>query len=351
MFVIRPSRSSDLDALYKLACKAGAGLTTLPADRELLAEKLQQSLKTFSYPPKRPSGESFLFVLEDMRSGEARGTSACYTKVGGFQPFWTYEVKSQKLQSQQLGVENQIQYLQVKREHDGPSEIGTLFLDPDLRGSWCGRLLSLIRFVFMAQFRNCFENEVLAELRGRIDINGRSPFWDSVGAHFFGCEFAKADALTCVNKQFIDELFPKHPLYVPLLPRGAQVVIGMVHDDSRPAMRLLESEGFKVIPEVDIFEGGPIVKAKTDDIRCIRDSRVRNLLSLLSPIEEQSLEAAQAPLNIVACGAEPSQFRAIVTSLVEDDEGLRLPLWACEALSVRPGDLLRFVSLRQEAKR
>ena len=25
---------------------------------------------------------------------------------------------------------------------------------------------------------------------------------------------------------FIDELFPKHPLYVPLLPRGAQVVIG-----------------------------------------------------------------------------------------------------------------------------
>ena len=66
---------------------------------------------------------------------------------------------------------------------------------------------------------------------------------------------------------------PSHPIYVELLQKEAQMVIGMVHDDSRPAMRLLEKEGFVQIPEVDIFEAGPIVQAETNNIRTVRESQ------------------------------------------------------------------------------
>jgi arginine N-succinyltransferase len=36
MLLIRPLQESDLDDLYVMAQNAGKGLTTLPADRELL---------------------------------------------------------------------------------------------------------------------------------------------------------------------------------------------------------------------------------------------------------------------------------------------------------------------------
>ena len=44
MLVIRPLQSDDLEDLYAMAQKAGKGLTTLPADTELLQRKIKVSL-------------------------------------------------------------------------------------------------------------------------------------------------------------------------------------------------------------------------------------------------------------------------------------------------------------------
>src|SRR6185295_1467127 len=78
--------------------------------------------------------------------------------------------------------------------------------------------------------------------------------------------------LSFINKKFIADLMPKHPLYVPLLPPDAQAVIGQVHPDTRPALKLLESEGFTFSGMVDIFEGGPVVMTAIDTIRTVRES-------------------------------------------------------------------------------
>ena len=48
MLVIRPLQENDLDALYAMAQGAGKGLTTLPADRALLARKIQHAQETFN---------------------------------------------------------------------------------------------------------------------------------------------------------------------------------------------------------------------------------------------------------------------------------------------------------------
>jgi len=348
MLVVRPVVEGDLEEVYKLAQKTGGGLTTLPPNRGRLREKIRESVKNFEYCSNRPNGEIYFFVLEDTDQKRIVGTSAVYSKVGGFYPFWTYELKTVTKKSELLRVCKDVQYLQVKMEHNGPSEVGTLFLDPDYRHSSNGRLLSLCRFLFVAAHRTCFEDHILAELRGRIDSQGNSVFWDCLGAHFFNIPFEKADLMVNEDKTFIDELMPKHPIYIPLLPREAQVVIGMVHDDSRPAMRLLEKEGFTQIDEVDIFEAGPIVQANTDDIRTIRDSRSAALYA--HPLDRPSESAEAQRLYLVASDKGIKEFKVMVSIVGLEGQEVSLPKEVSAALGLEAGDSLRYVELRPELK-
>ena len=73
-----------------------------------------------------------------------------------------------------------------------------------------------------------------------------------------------------VNKKFIADLMPRHPIYVTLLPAEAQRVIGQVHESSKPALKNLEAEGFRFNGMVDIFDAGPCVGCARDQIRTVR---------------------------------------------------------------------------------
>jgi len=350
----------DLEGVFHLAEKTGGGLTTLPPDRERLAEKIRESQKNFEYKPSRPSGETYFLVMEDLSNEKIVGTSAVYSKVGGFQPFWTYEIKKTVKESEVLGVKKEVKYLQVKREHNGPSEVGTLFLDPEYRIGNNGRLLSLSRFIFVAQYRELFENNFLAELRGRIDKEGNSVFWDCLGAHFFNVPFEKADLMVNEDKSFIDDLMPKHPIYIDLLPREAQMVIGEVHDDSRPAMRLLEKEGFDQIDEVDIFEAGPIVRGKTDDIRCIKDSKVAKLIKgepeKIQPEQnwgqlDEVRKAHTMRFFMVSNINHFMDFKVVVCEIaLSGEDQITIPDEAMKALDVKIGDSVRYVPVRPWSK-
>lgn len=75
------------------------------------------------------------------------------------------------------------------------------------------------------------------------------------------------------QKEFIAELMPKYPIYVSLLSKAAQQVIGKVHEQTRPALALLESEGFACRGYVDIFDAGPTVEARVEQVRTVRDSK------------------------------------------------------------------------------
>ncbi|NQZ56446.1 MAG: arginine N-succinyltransferase [Lentisphaeraceae bacterium] len=349
MLIVRPVRLDDLQGVYKLAKMTTGGLTTLPPDKDRLSEKIRESVKNFEYQSSKPSGELYFLVLEDLQENKIVGTSAIYSKVGGFFPFWTYEIKTVIKESPTLKVHKEIEYLQVKTEYNGPTEVGTLFLDPQYRHSNSGRLLSLSRFMLVASHRQNFEDHILAELRGRIDENDQSIFWDSLGAHFFGVPFQKADLKVNEDKSFIDDLMPKHPIYIPLLPKEAQMVIGMVHDSSRPAMRLLEKEGFKQIREVDIFEGGPIVKAATKDIRCIRDCRVAKVAKRSLTLKP---EAENSRFFLVANSKSIQTFKVAISIIAANKSGdeVQLPKEVSESLQLKPGDLIRYVELREELK-
>src|ERR1700722_4357742 len=100
MLVIRPVSLDDLDRLYELAAGTGYGLTSLPRDRELLQSKIVESQESFARPAHKPHGDSYLFVLEDTKTGRAVGTTGIVSKVGGFEPFYAYQVETAVAESE-----------------------------------------------------------------------------------------------------------------------------------------------------------------------------------------------------------------------------------------------------------
>ncbi|MGB4074439.1 arginine N-succinyltransferase [Pseudomonas sp.] len=271
--IVRPVRSADLPALFQLARSTGAGLTTLPANEERLAHRVGWAEKTFR-GEAAPADADYLFVLED-DNGEVVGISAVAGAVGLREPWYNYRVGLTVSASQELQIHRQVPTLFLANDLTGNSELCSLFLRSDQRSGLNGRLLSKARFLFIAEFRELFGDKVIAEMRGMSDENGRSPFWESLGRHFFKMEFSQADYLTGVgNKAFIAELMPKFPLYTCFLSEDARNIIGRVHPDTEPALAMLKGEGFSYQGYVDIFDAGPAIEAQTAKIRAVQDSQV-----------------------------------------------------------------------------
>src|SRR5665213_620089 len=337
MNVIRPIMLDDLDALFEMAAGAGYGLTSLPRDRELLHNKIVESRESFARIGQKPRGENYLFVLEDLDTGRAVGTTGAVAKVGGFEPFYAYKIETAVAESPALKVRKEIAFLELVADHNGPCEIGSLFLCPPYRKDGNGRLLSLVRFLFMAEYPRRFDPLVIAELRGIVDEQGRSPFWDAVGHHFFDTDYPKADYLSGIDKKFIADLMPKHPLYIPLLPREGREVVGVVHPASRPALEILKEEGFVDSRMVDIFDAGPIVSCPRDASRTVRESRRAQVQAIVE-------EIPASPAYIIAAPA--GEFRACRGPLEQSPGGVKLRAAEAAALQVAVGDMVRFVTLR-----
>ncbi|MEW6530358.1 MAG: arginine N-succinyltransferase [Thermodesulfobacteriota bacterium] len=337
MVIIRPIAETDLDALVELAHMADFGLTSLPKDRDLLEIRIADSLRAFQIPPRAPGGELYIFVMEDLEAGRVVGTSCIVSKVGGFQPFYAYRIENIVHESITLGVRKEVRILHLVTEHSGPCEIGGLFLAPEYRKHGNGRLLSLFRFLYMALHHERFESLVIAEMRGVVDEKGHSPFWEALGRHFFDMDFPKADYLSVKDKRFIAELMPACPIYISILPEEAQEVIGKVHPDTQPALKMLEDEGFSSSGMVDIFEAGPVVVARPHEIRIVKERR----LASVGEITEEDIESERYLITNTA-----HNFRACMGSLEVTSGGdARIRDHVTDALHVREGDQVCYAPL------
>jgi arginine N-succinyltransferase len=271
--IVRSVRAGDLPALIELARSTGTGLTTLPANEARLAYRVGRAEKTFRGEAERGDCD-YMFVLED-DDGRVLGISAIAGGVGLRESWYNYRVGLTVCASQELNIHRKVPTLFLANDLTGHSELCSLFLHADHRSGLNGRLLAKARLLFIAEFREQFGDKIIAEMRGVSDEQGRSPFWECLGRHFFRMEFSQADYLTGVgNKAFIAELMPKFPLYTCFLSEAAREVIGRVHPDTEPALAMLKSEGFSYQGYVDIFDAGPAIEAETAKIRAIRDSQL-----------------------------------------------------------------------------
>ena len=277
-YVMRPARLDDFESLMILAEESGPGFTSLPVHERILRERLEKSEKSFAGDLDQPQYGKYLMMMVNDETGEVGGCSAVKAGVGIDQPFFNYRVITLAQASQAANRRHDMDALVLTNEFVGYTEVGTLFLRQAHRGGGSGRLAAQSRYLFMASNPDRFGDMVLAELRGVVDAQGGTPFWEAIGRHFFQMEFTEADILSATtDNQFILDLMPKYPIYVDLLPPEAREVIGRCHADGVGALKLLEWEGFRFERTVDIFDGGPLVAAPRKLIRTIRESRVVTL--------------------------------------------------------------------------
>jgi len=342
MMVIRPVERDDLAQLLALAGKTGGGLTSLPADSDTLKARIERALLTWQGVLPR-SEQGYVFVLADSEDNRAVGICAIEVAVGLQDPWYNFRVGTQVHASKELNVYASLPTLSLSNDHTGSSELCTLFLDPDYRAGKNGYLLSKSRFMFMANFREHFTQHVVAEMRGISDAQGHSPFWDSVGSHFFSMPFTQADFLSGTGqKAFIAELMPKHPLYIHYLSEAAQKVIGEVHPQTAAARAVLEAEGFRYQNYIDIFDGGPTLECEIDRIRAIRKSQL---------LTAEAGEAAESwPLCLVA-NTDYQRFRVILLPVEIESGVVQLNDSQRAALCCNYGDALRVVTLCREEKK
>lgn len=336
--LFRPAIENDLPAVMRLAKRAGAGMTSLPHDEQRLLARMQRSVDTFA--GRLPAHEQgFLFVLEDPDTAQVVGVSAIEVAVGLSEPFYNFRIQRTVGASRDLGVYKNLELLTMSYDHTGHSELCTLFLDPDYQKNRNGLLLSKARFLFIASFRELFSAQIFAEMRGVLTDEGKSPFWDALGHHFFAMPFVDADRMTgCGAKTFIAELMPSYPIYINLLPEDARAVIGQVHERTAPARSILEKEGFRWTGSVDIFDAGPVLEAETDRIRAIKESYQ---------------VAANADLRFpgvptLVSNTQFKQFRAML--LLPNAQGVIPPLdnIQMDALQIAENDPVRLVALNPE---
>jgi arginine N-succinyltransferase len=272
--IIRAARRDDLQSLYEMAKRTGGGFTNLPPDKNALRAKLDRAAAGFAHEADAPSDQLYLMVLENTATGDVQGTCQIFARVGERWPFYSYRLGVDSKHSEQLNRSFQAQILMLNNDLNGCSEVGGLFLHPSARSGGLGLLLARARYLFIAQHRPLFCDRILAELRGVIDEAGSSPFWDGVAGKFFGMTFQEADEFNAMHgNQFIADLMPKHPVYIAMLQDAARHVIGVPHPSGRAAMRMLENEGFTFDHYVDIFDGGPTMTARTDQVASIANAQ------------------------------------------------------------------------------
>ncbi len=336
MHIIRPITLADIDSFETFALTSSTGITNLPKPRHLQMKKILTSIESFHKQVEKPQLETYIFVMEETTTGELGGTSSIIAKTGMAHPHYFYRIETLHPRSDTLELPKEMKLLWAVKHIDGPSEIASIYVLPSFRKSGLGRLLSLSRFLFISNFPERFEENIAAEMRGVIDKLHCAPFWECVGRHFYDVEFDDIMHLQYCEADFIQDVLPKHPIYVDLLPFEAQEAIGNVHIDTKPALHMLENEGFTFTNEVDLFDGGPKITAKKSEIRSIKKSA----LATVHIIDELTHESSQLILSNTSIS-----FRACYgkVQFIEKDL-IVVPEDIAKALDVKKGDLIRYVS-------
>lgn len=343
MFFIRPIERRDLNDLFDMAEESGIGVTSLPANHDKMELKITRAVNSFTNNIAQKNA-LYLFVLEDGETGALAGVSAIEAEIGNQDVWYSYRVGNSVHASQELGVHKQTKTLFLSNDMTGATEVCTLFLREQYRQGVNGRFLSKQRYLFLAEFQDRFNERVIAEMRGYSDEAGHSPFWEGLGRKFFHMEFKEADYLTGLgNKWFIAELMPKYPIYVPFLSQSAQDVIGKVHENTEPALALLQQEGFRINNYIDIFDAGPSVECRLPDIRAVKESVVADW------VRNDDREAIDDPRGNVwmVSNRQFLNYRVILISGNNVKNGhIELSADEIDALALEPNSQVRAVSMR-----
>lgn len=332
MYIIRPSRPDDLDILLKLARMVH--FINLPADKDIIAEKIARSRHSFRAATIGQGMEVgaadrsathgsplFMFSIADADTDIAVGTCMIIAKMGmpGY-PNVSFELHKKEFFSKDLqsGATHIVARLHL--DESGKTEIGGLILGPSLRGhaDRLGKQLSLIRFHYMGLRREQFSDRILAEMMAPITPDGRNVFWENCGRRFINLPYVEADKFCQYSREFMTSLLPRDDIYLTLLPPEARQGIAQVGRETVPARRMLEALGFKYVGRIDPFDGGPHLECRTDEISLVRHTARHPLVGTCNASD------ADTP-GFVSVEGDGIELRAVHGRYRITSDGIELP--------------------------
>ncbi len=342
-FLFRAAGPADIDAFERAAADSVIGITTLPADRARLAERLERSAAAFASADDASGEEIHLFVVEDLSLPEGRrvvGTSGIAASAGFADRFYCYRNEMVVHHSAALNAGNRIHTLHLCHDLTGHTLLTSFWIDPAYADTAAPQLLSRARLLFIAEFAERFSDRIAAESPGLADEAGRCPFWDAVGRRFFDMDYPQVERLTGGrSKAFIAELMPQSPIYVPLLPDEAQWAIGQLHPVAELPFSILLDEGFDTETYVDIFDGGPTVDARVAMLKTVATSRRRRWHTAPVP------DAPPTGWQLVA-STRRADFSALLVPAHAATDALPLPPEAAERLRLAADEPVRCAALQ-----
>lgn len=352
MFIIRAAHSKDVSTFLKLARMVY--FINLPPDERIIADKVAHSARCFAKAAgvkedkpvtksrKRTGGgmaametdsDLFVFAMDDLETGGVVGTSQVRSHQGGpGNPNWSMQLTEKKFFSPALGQGTTHTVGKLYGDETGPTEIGGLILQSSHRGHRLrpGRLLSFVRFHFIALYRHLFADRILAEMMAPVSAEGDNVFWDHFGRKFVPVKYAEADRFCQHNRGFIPELLPKDEIYLTLFPLEVQNMVGVVSRETIPARRLLESLGFRYRNFIDPFDGGPHLDAPTDEVTLVKSTRPGILGKVMAADRCDKY-------GIVSVLHKDGQFIAIESPYSMNGSELRIPAESMSLLKATPG--------------
>ncbi|MEM9838471.1 MAG: arginine N-succinyltransferase [Pseudomonadota bacterium] len=329
--IVRPAEERDIDGLHALAQTAGTGMTTVPATREAIEERVQQSIGAISHTDRAGPSDIFFFVLDV--DGDVQGMASIFPALGEDRPFYSYRVSKVAAAAPELGIQAASDLLYLCNDFHGYTEIGTLLISKEMRGTGAGRLLSLSRFLFMDTIKERLAEKVMAEIRGQFRDDGTSAFWDSIASRFFQMTFDEADHRSKHDFRFIADLMPKFPIYTALLPEECRNIIAKAHPTSAAAMNMLKNEGFQYTGCIDIFDGGPSLETPLSAVRTVRES-------IPSVVRIQANIPTEGERTTLVAVPNQGKFKATLLPRGHRDGSLFLTPQEAERLDVKSGDAI-----------
>ena len=104
-------------------------------------------------------------------------------------------------------------------------------------------------------------------------------------------------------------------------------------------MRMLENEGFAWENYIDIFDGGPTMTVRTDQIRSLREASDAVIV-----LVDESLGDQKSGHKVLATSGKFAEFRAAYGWISTQDDGIAIDPNCATQLGVGVGDTITHVA-------
>ncbi len=257
-FIVQSAGFKDQPALFRFALQHS--LYNLPADRHLLRKKISESKKSFQgLLPKKD--KNFVFVLKDLKKqGRVVGSSQLQSQYGSD--------KNPRLQLYLSHVKKK-PALKLKVCKKPVSCLAGLVLDTSYHHhpQKLGRLISFIRFLFMASSPGVFQTQVYTEIKPFLNREKKAPFFE-----YFKKTQGDKNSHPLFLRKWAQRVFAR-PVLISDLPSEVQRVLGQTNPPGQRAMHILKKQNFVFKGGMHPVDSGPCLQAPVQKIPVIQNTK------------------------------------------------------------------------------